>query len=60
MKKWIGYAVIILPILYVAYKWHVWDGGIGGLILAEIAVLNCTIWTDHCDKPKRNSHEQEN
>lgn len=50
MKKWIGYAVIILPILYVAYKWHVWDGGIGGLILAEIAVLNCTIWTNQKKK----------
>lgn len=55
--KWIGYVVIIVPILIVAWKWHVWDGGIGGLILAEIAVLNCTIWTDHCDKHKKNSHE---
>lgn len=55
-KKWIGYVVILVPIIIVAIKWRVWNGGIGGLILAEIAVLNCTIWTNQ----KRNSHEQEN
>lgn len=53
MKRGIGYAVIILPILYVAYKWHVLDGGIGGLILALVAVFNCTVWTDHCKKPNK-------
>lgn len=53
MKRWIGYAIIILPILYVAYKWHVWDGGTGGLMLALIAVFNCTVWTDHCKKPNK-------
>ena len=53
--KWIGYVVIIAPITYVAFKWHVWDGGIGGLILALIAAFNCLAWADHCDttKPKK-------
>lgn len=53
--KWIGYVVIIAPITYVAFKWHVWDGGIGGLILVLIAIFNCAAWEDYCDnnKPKK-------
>lgn len=50
--KWIGYVVIIAPITYVAFKWHVWDGGIGGLILVLIAIFNCAAWEDYCDTNK--------
>ena len=52
MKKWIGYAVIILPIIGVAVKWQVWNSDLGGLVLALIALFNCTVWGDHCNERK--------
>lgn len=52
-KKWIGYVVILVPIIIVAIKWRVWNGGIGGLILALIAVFNCVVWTDIYEQRKK-------
>lgn len=60
MKKWIGYAVILLPIIAVAFKWQVWDGGIGAWVLAFIALFNCTVWGDiyhEQSKKKRNRQD---
>jgi len=59
MKKVIGYAVIILPILVVADKWQVWDGGVGALILSLIALLNCLIWGEHCNECKKKERTDE-
>lgn len=55
MKKIAVYAAIILPAVVTAIKWKVWDGGLGGLVLALSALLLCTIYSDYeSKKEKRN------
>lgn len=53
MKKWLGYAVIILPIIVVAYKWQVWDSCVGAMMLALVALFNCLAWSEYCDECKK-------
>lgn len=53
MWKYIGYAVIILPIIVVAIKWQVSDNLIGGVVLAIAAVFNCTVWNNCYEQAKK-------
>ena len=46
MKKALIMAMVLLPIIAVAVKWRVWDGGIGGLVLALAAAFNCNMAYD--------------
>lgn len=56
MKKWIGYAVIILPIIAVGIKWRVWDSDFGGWVLAMVAVLNCTLWRNYYEQRQKKKN----
>lgn len=52
MKKWIGYAVILIPIAVVAFKWEVWKGGIGAVVLVLVAWFLCTVYNDVYEQRK--------
>lgn len=52
MWKYVGYAVIILPIIVVAIKWQVLDNNIGGVVLVLVAVFNCTVWNNYYEQAK--------
>ena len=55
MKKVIVYSIIILPIICVAIKWKVWEGGIGGVVLAAVAMLICTLYNGYESEKKKSN-----
>lgn len=56
MKKLIGYAMIILPVVAIAIKWQIWESNLEAVVLPLIATLACTIY-DNERKEKKSDRE---
>ena len=54
MKKLIGYAMIILPVVAIAIKWQIWESNLEAVVLPLIATLACTIYNNEQSEKKSN------
>lgn len=58
MKKFIIYAIIIVPIILVWFAWGADIHSNGTFILALIAVFNCTVATDKMHENRAKAEEE--
>lgn len=58
MKKFIIYAIIIVPIILVWFAWGADIHSNGTFILALIAVFNCTVATDKMHEMSAKAEEE--
>jgi hypothetical protein len=56
MRKFIGYAMIILPVVALAIKWQIWKSNLEAVVLPLIATLACTIY-DNEQREKKSDRE---
>lgn len=56
MRKFIGYAMIILPVVALAIKWQIWKSNLEAVVLPLIATLACTIYSNE-QREKKSDRE---